>query len=672
MRSEVFISYSREDQQQVVRLVEYLREQGLAVWMDETDIHGATMWTEEIVEAIHSCNLFILAISCHSTGSKNVVKELALASEREKIILPIYLEQCAIPKNMEYQLAGIQNIALHTLDKAKAYEFVHQTIRRLGVGQAQTEGQAEPSLSARHITGAGHGHMAPPKAKGGVGKWICIAAAVVVLAVAGFFLIKGENEKTGITELTNRSMAATDTIPTDGSLRIALLPFEVNAAMEEDKWIGGGMDNELKTALNKIDGVTIIAGLSVNGYRGSNREISKIKSNLNVDYILDGSITVTGGKTSLNLDFIKANDLSTLWSESVQATPDTIFDSKTKIAAKLSTSLNIQIDVKTSAQIGTKHTENAEAFELYTRGRALWMTRSQTGMRQCIKLYEEAVQLDDTFALAFTGIADAYSMLAVYGFMDSDKAYPNARKFVLDAISRDPNLSEAYTSLGWIQFAYEWKLIDSEKSYRKGIELNPKIAQAYQWLGINLHAQGKFQEAYDTFKLGLELDPNHHVLLYNFTQSCNSLGKYDEGEIHAKKSISLNPLYLDSWGGLYVNYLRSGADSKTIENLISEIEGIIDKNQVVYNILIHYYHEKDSKKYESYLNKANELDKFSGNRYLQNKVVLEVGIDRFIEMAEKAYNNNTFFYGIATDMFMFEYRDHPKFVAFVEKIRKGK
>ena len=655
----------------MVRLVEYLREQGLAVWMDETDIHGATMWTEEIVEAIHSCNLFILAISCHSTGSKNVVKELALASEREKIILPIYLEQCAIPKNMEYQLAGIQNIALHTLDKAKAYEFVHQTIRRLGVVQAQTEGQAEASLSAGHSTGAGHGHMAPPKAKGGVGKWICIAAAVVVLAAAGF-LIQGENEKSGITELTNRSMAATDTIPTDGSLRIALLPFEVNAAMEEDKWIGGGMDNELKTALNKIDGVTIIAGLSVNGYRGSNREISKIKSNLNVDYILDGSITVTGGKTSLNLDFIKANDLSTLWSESVQATPDTIFDSKTKIAAKLSTSLNIQMDVKTSAEIGTKHTENAEAFQLYTRGRALWMTRSQTGMRQCIKLYEEAVQLDDTFALAFTGIADAYSMLAVYGFMDSDKAYPNARKFVLDAISRDPNLSEAYTSLGWIQFAYEWKLIDSEKSYRKGIELNPKIAQAYQWLGINLHAQGKFQEAYDTFKLGLDLDPNHHVLLYNFTQSCNSLGKYDEGEIHAKKSISLNPLYLDSWDGLYVNYLRSGADSKTIENLISEIEGIIDKNQVVYNILIHYYHEKDSKKYESYLNKANELDKFSGNRYLQNKVVLEVGIDRFIEMAEKAYDNNTFFYGIATDMFMFEYRDHPMFVAFVEKIRKGK
>ena len=88
--------------------------------------------------------------------------------------------------------------------------------------------------------------------------------------------------------------------------------------------------------------------------------------------------------------------------------------------------------------------------------------------------------------------------------------------------------------------------------------------------------------------------------------------------------------------------------------------------------VLHAYFMHNSKKYESYLNKANELDKFSGNRYLQNKVVLEVGIDRFIEMAEKAYNNNTLFYGIATDMFLFEYRDHPKFVAFVEKIRKGK
>ena len=226
MSPDVFISYSRENQQDVIKLVEYLRGQGLAVWMDESDIHGATMWTKEIVEAIRASSLFILAISRHSTGSKNVVKELALASEREKIILPIYLEQCDIPETMEYQLAGIQNIALYTLDKAKAYEFVHQTIRRLGVGQALD--QAEPAPSAGHGTGVGHGHMAPPKAKGGVGKWIGIAGAVVVLVVAGFFLSQGGGEAPAPSITSTPNTPTTTATSTDSSHRIALLPFEVN------------------------------------------------------------------------------------------------------------------------------------------------------------------------------------------------------------------------------------------------------------------------------------------------------------------------------------------------------------------------------------------------------------------------------------------------------------
>ena len=147
---------------------------------------------KEIVEAIRASSVFILAISRHSTGSKNVVKELALASEREKIILPIYLEQCDIPETMEYQLAGIQNIALYTLDKGKAYEFVHQTIRRLGVGRPSNCPSGKPRPGAGHGTGVGHGHMAPPKAKGGPGKriawpprWSC---------VAGFLLSQGGDE----------------------------------------------------------------------------------------------------------------------------------------------------------------------------------------------------------------------------------------------------------------------------------------------------------------------------------------------------------------------------------------------------------------------------------------------------------------------------------------------
>ena len=675
MNSDVFISYSRENQQEVIKLVEYLRGEGLAVWMDETDIHGATLWTKEIVEAIRACSLFILAISRHSTGSKNVVKELALASEREKIILPIYLEQCDIPETMEYQLAGIQNIALYTLDKAKAYEFVHQTIRRLGVGQTKASNlavtPAETASSGGHSTGAGHGHMPPPKAKGG-GKWIGIAAAVALLATAGFFLSQSGNKTPSTANPTPPNTPTTAVTSTDGSNRIALLPFEVNAAKEEDKWVGGGMDNELKSALNKIDGVTIIAGLSVNGYRGTNREISKIKSNLNVDYILDGSITVAAGKTSLNLDFIKANDLSTIWSETIQATPDTVFDSKIQIAMKLASSLKIQLGDKTSEAIGTKHTANAEAFRLYTQGRELWMTRKQAGMKQSIKFYEQAIKLDNKFALAYSGIADTYSMMAVYGFMDIHTAYPKARKYVLDAISRNPTLPEAYISLGWIQFAYEWKLQDSEDSYKKAIELNPKITQGHQWLGINLQTQGKHEEAYSTLKRGLELDPNHHVLLVNINETCNSLGKFDEAKQYAIKSRETDPLFYNSWFMLYKTYIFSKDKPEVIEDLINEIEELVNKDQAIYLILIHYYWKKDREKAELFYKRLDELDKTSGNSLLQNREVLMVGIDNFISSAEQAFENNTLDYAIESDLFLLEHQDYPAFQAFIKKVRRGK
>ena len=341
---------------------------------------------------------------------------------------------------------------------------------------------------------------------------------------------------------------------------------------------------------------------------------------------------------------------------------------------ELSPKINIVITTgtKTSKDIGTKDTDNAEAFRLYTQGRELWMTRSQAGMKQSIKLYKQAVKLDDNFALAFSGIADAYSMLAVYGFMNPDEAYPEARKFVLDAISRNSNLSEAYTSLGWIQFAYEGKLKDSEKSYRKGIELNSKITQAHQWLGINLQAQGRYEEAYSTLKQGLELDPNHHVLLSNLTDTCCSLGEFDESEAHAKKALFINPLFYNSWYGLYKTYILAGADPDKIKGLVEEIEGIVDKNIGIYNVLIHYYNKEDSHKSDLYLRLANELDKLSGNRYLQNRVILEVGFDEFMKLAAGALNNNTLDYAFETDIFMVEHREHPKFKSFIKKIREDK
>ncbi|MFM1556815.1 MAG: TIR domain-containing protein [Limisphaerales bacterium] len=670
MSPDVFISYSREDQQQVVKMVEYLRGQGISVWMDETDIHGATIWTKEIVEAIRASSLFILAISGHSIGSKNVVKELALASEREKIILPIYLEQCDIPETMEYQLAGIQNIALYTLDKAKAYEFVHQTIRRLGVGQAQQDenqalGQAADAPSQRHgstITG----HMPPPKAKGSGGTWVGIAAVVaLVAAVGGWFAFKGGS---------GSPPSAPPAVPqqTNGEARIALLPIEVSAQSEGDKWVGTGMGTQLKAAINKLEGVTVISGVSVNAYRGANRDINKIRDNLAVNYIIDCEMAVAGKNVTATVDFIDASDSETVWSETYENTVETIFAIKSAVATKIADTVGIRVATATAQAIGERSTENSEALKLYTQGRALWFSRSEGGMRQSLKLYEQAIALDPEFAEPYSGMADSYSMLGVYNILDYDVAYPKAREFAIESITRNANLAEAYVSLAWIQFAYDWKFKESEKNYRKAIELNPKFAQAYLWLGINLSSRGKFEEGYSTLEKALKLEPDNHVVLLQIGRAATVLGEFEDAESMAKRGLSVNPNYYDNWGMLYFNYFRQGGNDDKMASLINEVEPYTNKDRNIYVILTHYYKHKDDNKFEKYMAEGRAFDKSTKGHDLDIYLLMEGKFEEYMTASEKAFEDRKLRWGFGRHVFLDEHRDDPRLKVLIEKHRKGR
>jgi len=397
-------------------MVEYLRAEGLAVWMDETDIHGATMWTEEIVEAIHKCNLFILAISQHSTGSKNVVKELALASEREKIILPIYLEQCDIPKNMEYQLAGIQNIALYTLDKAKAYEFVHQTIRRLGVGQTQQDDQALGQAEATPSAGHGTGHMPPPKAKGGFGKWIGIAAAVVVLAVAGFFLTKSSD---GVPAAKAPAATSSPVAPVNGSVRIAVLPFEnLSTENNQTKW-ADLISQEIIGSLAPLNGVTPIVWSSVNKYRGEQKDIDQITHDLNVQRILDGRVMAQGGQIEVSFNLTDTQTKTFIWNHKENGMQSDFFKLRDAIVAKVTST----VKPNETSQAATKSapTENIEAYKLYRKARELWSTRGEAEMKQSIELYKQAIEMDPNFVEAYAGLCDTYAMMLPYDYVQNEQ-----------------------------------------------------------------------------------------------------------------------------------------------------------------------------------------------------------------------------------------------------------
>ena len=154
MSPEVFISYAAKDRNRVLSLVKRLRDAGVTVWIDQAGIDVSTMWSQEIVNAIRDCKVMLLSISPHSTESENVVKELALASERKKPIIPVYLEPSNIPGTMEYQLAGIQRVEYFAESEDAAFRAMIRSLIKRGVtveaSKAEFEGDdtVEASLAA--------------------------------------------------------------------------------------------------------------------------------------------------------------------------------------------------------------------------------------------------------------------------------------------------------------------------------------------------------------------------------------------------------------------------------------------------------------------------------------------------------------------------------------------
>ena len=197
MSADVFISYAAKDRDRVALLVEGLQQAGVSVWIDMAGIEVAAMWSKEIVSAIRECKVLLLSISQHSTQSENVVKELALASERKKTIIPIYLEPAEIPETMEYQLAGIQRVEFYEGQEEIALQAVIRALAKLGVAVADEASAAAagvPNIAAHGVSHSGAGQA--PKSEGAA--WVKIAASVggVVVLAAGIFFLGGGGSET--------------------------------------------------------------------------------------------------------------------------------------------------------------------------------------------------------------------------------------------------------------------------------------------------------------------------------------------------------------------------------------------------------------------------------------------------------------------------------------------
>jgi len=315
MSAEVFISYAAKDRTRVLDLVDRLRAAGVSVWIDQMGIEGATMWSQEIVAAIRSCKVLILAISENSAGSENVVKEVALASEGRKRILPVYIEQAEIPESMAYQLAGIQRIEFFEGREDAALQAVIRALAKLGVTVAD-----DASAAAANTPGsASHGPSHPTgkaEAKGEAAVWLKVAAAVVGLAVLGmagtFFF--GSSTTTAPMPIalgpTQTNTVAQATLDTN---RVVVLPFKVIGGAQDSADLGYGLVSTLTSKLQPLQNLVVIAHESARKFKDSDQSPNEIGQALQVGTIVTGDIQTGGDKVQVNIRVIDANTEALGW-----------------------------------------------------------------------------------------------------------------------------------------------------------------------------------------------------------------------------------------------------------------------------------------------------------------------------------------------------------------------
>ena len=552
MSAEVFISYAAKDRERVAKLVEGLQQAGVSVWIDMAGIEVAAMWSKEIVSAIRECKVLLLSISPQSTESENVVKELALASERKKPIIPIYLEPAEIPETMEYQLAGIQRVEFYEGREEIALQGVIRALAKLGVSVADEASAAAagvPNIAAHGISHSGAGQA---KASEGAA-WGKIAAAVggVALLAAGLFLLGGSDSETtaplgqagtNVTNTTEQTQPLAKPIALNTN-RVVVLPFKTIGTSGETADLGYGLVSTLTSKLQPLQNLVVIAKESARKYEDTKLSPKEIGQALGAGTIVIGEIQTSSDKVQVNIQLVNANTEALGWGSTFTKIKDEFLDLQNEIATQLASELKGGLDAAEAQQLAQKATENAEAQAEYQAGLRVWNLRTKEGFYNAIKRFERAIELDENYAQPYAGLADTYHMMVVYNFADVDEAMQKAKAYAKLAIEKNSRYVGGYISMAWIQHNHEWKWKESEENFRKAIKLNPNYATGNQWFSIHLSNTGKHAEGIKYAVKATELHPESMIIKLSAAQIHYFAGENETALHYCNEASKIDPYF---------------------------------------------------------------------------------------------------------------------------------
>ena len=349
---------------------------------------------------------------------------------------------------------------------------------------------------------------------------------------------------------------------------LAVLPLENLSGDPEQDYFVDGMTDALIAGLAKIGALRVTSRTSAMQYKGVRKPITEIARELNVDAVVEGTVGRSGDRVRITAQLIDAASERHLWTETYERDLGDVLALQSEFARAIAREIRVTLATGEQARLSTSvRPVEPKAYESYLKGRyAFWRVNAES-LRKSKDYYLEALAIDPDYALAHAGLADTYVTLGVFAFMPPNEAYSKARQAALKALELDPGLSDAHNSLAMIHRDYDWDWHESEKLFKRAIELNPQNVFAHHMYGIHFAWIGRFDEATAEVEVARRLDPLNLATLSDAVYVDRLAGRYDQAIEGFKRALELDPTYVVSHRELAIVYELKGMFEDAIRHL---------------------------------------------------------------------------------------------------------
>ncbi len=347
---------------------------------------------------------------------------------------------------------------------------------------------------------------------------------------------------------------------------IAVLPFENHSGSADTDYLSDGLTDSLIYRLSQLPNLKVSPTTSVMRYKGKDTNVAQIAKELKVDAVMSGRLVQRGDDLSISVQLTDSRTEKLIWAEQYDRKLADLLATQREIATTISQKLQLKLSGQETG-LAKKYTNDNEAYQLYLKGRFNWNKRTSDGLQAAVQYYDQAIEKDPGFALAYAGLAETYVIFGAYGSLRPAESMPRAKAAALRAIELDSSLAEPHAALGAYYGAYAWNYETAQREMRKATDLNPNYATAWHWTGNFLPIVGKNDEAIAAGKRAEELDPLSAIISADTGWDLILARRYDDAIEQAKKALSIDPNFFYAHYIMGVAYDLKGMHAEALASL---------------------------------------------------------------------------------------------------------